>query len=318
MAAFHSMAAVFLYLGLGHLALASAQVCGMPSVSDRIVNGQDAVEGAWPWQVSLQVDNKHICGGSVITENWIVSAAHCYYGLNISQSRYTACVGEYQLTYGNPNAVCSTIQTLILHPSYTATGDPGDIMLMELSTPLNFTNYIMPICLPSPFVQVPSGTQCWTSGWGHINSSVPLSDPKTLQQVMVPIIDRSTCDAMYHIGSTVPASTQIILSDMICAGYQAGGKDSCQGDSGGPLVCKAGDSWFLAGVVSWGDGCAQAYRPGVYTLVTAYNSWIKTWVPDVTFQPYIISPIPSSNIKITMSAFSFFLPFLLLLCLNAF
>ncbi|XP_069507946.1 serine protease 27-like [Ambystoma mexicanum] len=318
MVAFHLMPSVFLYLGLGPLAIASAQVCGIPSVSNRIVGGKDAVEGAWPWQVSLQFDNGHICGGSVITENWIVSAAHCYYGLGYSQSRYTACVGEYQLSYGNPNAVCSRIQTLIIHPSYTVSGGPGDIMLMALSTPLTFTNYVMPICLPTPSVQLPSGAECWTTGWGAIHSSVPLSTPKTLQQVMVPIIDRSTCDAMYHIGSTVHASNQIIKSDMICAGYQAGGKDSCQGDSGGPLACKAGDSWFLAGVVSWGTGCAQANRPGVYTLVTAYNGWIQEQVPDVTFHHYILSTGHSSNIRIMTSTFSFFLPFLLLLLLNAF
>ncbi|KAE8578218.1 hypothetical protein XENTR_v10023403 [Xenopus tropicalis] len=94
---------------------------------------------------------------------------------------------------------------------------------------------------------------------------------------MTPLISRTSCDQMYHIGTNVPSSTAIIPSDQICAGYAAGQKDSCQGDSGGPLVCKLQGIWYQIGFVTWGDGCAIANRPGVYTLVPAYQSWLSSY-----------------------------------------
>ncbi|XP_078509275.1 serine protease 33-like [Lissotriton helveticus] len=312
--------------------------CGRPVVSDRIVNGQDAVNGAWPWQASVQVDGQHICGGTIITNNWVLCAAHCYYGLNISQSSYSVCLGMYQLSNANQNSVCSPVKTIIANSLFTHPGTPGDIMLLELETTVTFTDFIMPACLPTSSVQFPSGLNCWVTGWGNIYSSIPLPEPMTLQQVMVPLIDQSTCDYLYHIGSPVNSTTPIILDDMICAGYAYGFQDSCQGDSGGPLVCAAdGGNWFLAGVVSWGDGCALAYRPGVYTLVTAYTEWIQQYVANVTFyqgsfhtistsmstttrrKPFTLpfTP-PSSTTMIFPIISSFVLPFLFLILLNTF
>ncbi|KAG8545723.1 hypothetical protein GDO81_020436 [Engystomops pustulosus] len=114
---------------------------------------------------------------------------------------------------------------------------------------------------------------------------------------MTPIIDRATCDKYYHVGSYTSSSVSIILDDMICAGYQDGGKDSCQGDSGGPLVCKVKGAWYQAGIVSWGDGCAISYRPGVYTRTTAYQSWIQGYIPELHFtSPNGISKQPGPEV----------------------
>ncbi|XP_078509277.1 serine protease 33-like [Lissotriton helveticus] len=267
------------------LAMLGLIICGTPVVSSRIVGGQDAVDGTWPWQASVQVDGRHVCGGTLITNNWVVSAAHCYYGLNNAQSSYTVCLGMYQLSNSNPNSQCSTVKQIIVNSLYSSEEGPGDILLLELTNTVAFTDFILPICLPASSVTFPSGLNCWVTGWGAIGSSIPLPSPKTLQEVMVPIIATSTCDDLYHIGSDVSSGQPIILNDMMCAGYAAGGKDSCQGDSGGPLVCKSDSdgAWYLAGVVSWGDKCAVKNRPGVYTRVTAYTSWIQQKVPEVNF-----------------------------------
>ncbi|XP_078509273.1 serine protease 27-like [Lissotriton helveticus] len=290
-------------------------LCGRPVVSQRIVGGHDATDGAWPWQASVQVYEEHICGGTLITNSWVVSAAHCYYGLGYPQSSYRVCLGMYQLSSSNPNSVCSGVKTIIANSLYTSTGTLGDILLLELETTVTFTDFIMPVCLPASSVDLPSGLNCWVTGWGNIFSSVQLYYPQTLQEVMVPIITQSTCDYLYHLGSSVSFAKPIILRDMICAGYTAGGKDSCQGDSGGPLVCAAyGGSWFLAGIVSWREGCAKANRPGVYTRVTAYTEWIQRYV-TLNSASTSTSPRPHNSTfrRTSASIFSFYLTFLLLL-----
>lgn len=279
------LAIVCFHLRAGFITATFSKVCGTPGITSRIVGGTDATDGAWPWQVSLRVYNQHICGGSLIANNWVLSAAHCYYRLGYSTSQYTACLGVHQLVSASSHSACFRVNRILVHPLYSQAGSPGDILLLKLDAGVAFTSYILPVCLPESSVQFPSGKNCWVTGWGDILSSasgsVSLPWPKTLQQVMVPIIDRKTCDKLYHNGSGLSSSSPIILSDMICAGYQAGGKDSCQGDSGGPLVCNMDGAWFLAGVVSWGNLCAKAFRPGVYTLVTAYDSWILENAPEV-------------------------------------
>lgn len=266
-----------------YLTLASMEVCGRPQATSRIVGGQDAAEGAWPWQASVQVYKQHICGGSIITNRWVLSAAHCYHKTGYPMSSYRVCLGMYQLSLTNPNSACSAVKNVIINSLYAQEGEPGDIMLFELKETISFSDFILPICLPDSSSNFPSGLDCWVTGWGDIGSTRPLRHPKTLQQVMLPLIDQPTCDDLYHKYSHVRPSIPIIFSDMICAGYENGQKDSCQGDSGGPLVCKSNGSWFQIGIVSWGAGCALPKRPGVYTLVPAYESWIQKHAPGVTF-----------------------------------
>uniref|UniRef100_A0A8D2IUK5 Peptidase S1 domain-containing protein n=1 Tax=Varanus komodoensis TaxID=61221 RepID=A0A8D2IUK5_VARKO len=104
---------------------------------------------------------------------------------------------------------------------------------------------------------------------------VNLPFPSVLQQVKVPLISQKACNTLYNNVTTSHIGKDLIKDDMICAGFPEGGKDSCQGDSGGPLVCNLPEGWTQAGIVSWGIGCAQASRPGVYTLVPFYADWIQ-------------------------------------------
>ncbi|XP_078508726.1 transmembrane protease serine 9-like [Lissotriton helveticus] len=246
-------------------------VCGHPTISNRIVGGQDAQEGSWPWQISLEKNGNHICGGSLITNQWVVSAAHCF-SRPIYSSSYVVRMGAYQLSSNSYNEVRSNVINIWVNWNYTSTGTPGDIALLELESPVTFTDYIQPVCLPSASIQLPVGMSCVVTGWGAIREGVSLPYPRTLQEVEVPIVDQQVCNSLY--GNS-------ILYDMVCAGNLEGGKDSCQGDSGGPMVCKFGSTWLLAGIVSWGQGCARPNYPGVYTRVSVYEDWIRQYVPVV-------------------------------------
>ncbi|XP_056392702.1 transmembrane protease serine 9-like [Hyla sarda] len=266
-------------------------VCGSPMVTSRIVGGTDAVDGEWPWQVSVQYQGSHICGGSLIAPQWVLSAAHCFES-SVLAADYKVYLGLYQLSMKSPpHTVISGVQTLIVNTEYVGIPSRGDIALLKLSTPVNYTQYIMPICLPSSGVRFPCGMECWVTGWGHTSVHGGYPPNGTLQKVMTPLIDHETCNTMYHMWSEESTDFIIVQDDKICSGYVEGQKDSCQGDSGGPLVCKVHGVWYQAGVVSWGEGCAYPYRPGVYTLVPAYEQWISTFV-NVNFNDVTDIPDP--------------------------
>ncbi|XP_077303209.1 serine protease 33-like [Lithobates pipiens] len=251
-------------------------VCGSPLVSSRIVGGTDALDGEWPWQVAVidkESDGEYLCGGSLISPEWVMTAAHCIHK-PIQVSNYKIYLGMYQLGVNSSHTVVANVRKIIVNSNFTSDGDPGDIALVWLATPVNYTQYIMPICLPSSITTFPCGTECWVTGWGTRSYGGNLIRNGVLQEVMVPLIDRNTCQTMYKNGGR----TEKIQYDQICAGYMNGGKDSCQGDSGGPLVCKVKGVWYEVGIVSWGIGCAEENYPGVYTLVMAHQNWISTYV----------------------------------------
>ncbi|KAL7850297.1 hypothetical protein SRHO_G00196460 [Serrasalmus rhombeus] len=260
-----SLALVVCFLAKGcHSQL---NVCGVAPLNTKIVGGQDASPGSWPWQVSLQTSGGHFCGGSLINSNWVLTAAHCF--ASITASQVTVYLGDQSLSNqgSNTNVVSRSVSKLIMHPDYSSSTHDNDITLLKLSSSVTFTNYITPICLAAAGSTFFNGTLTWVTGWGNTASGVSLPSPKTLQEVQIPVVGNRKCNCLYGVGD--------ITDNMVCAGLLAGGKDSCQGDSGGPLVSKQSGVWVQAGIVSFGIGCAQPNFPGVYTRVSQYQDWIN-------------------------------------------
>ncbi|XP_036449624.1 trypsin-3-like [Colossoma macropomum] len=221
---------------------------------DKIVGGDECPAHSLPYIVSLNV-GYHICGGSLITRWWVLSAAHCY------QSSFEVRLGEHNIYVNEGTEQFITSSVVIPHPDYNDATYDNDIMLIKLSSAANLNEYVSTVPLPSPCNFPSDGTYCLVAGWGNTLSS-GTNYPSTLRCLDVPILSDSTCTSCY------PGE---ISSNMFCAGFLAGGKDSCQGDSGGPLVCDG----VQQGIVSWGDGCALVNKPGVYTKVCEYIYWIN-------------------------------------------
>ncbi|XP_024658037.2 trypsin isoform X1 [Maylandia zebra] len=242
-------------------------VCGKASLNTRIVGGQAARAGSWPWQVSLQRSGSHFCGGSLINSQWVLTAAHCFRSTNLRG--LTVNLGRQSLQGSNPNAVSRTVTKIIKHPKYNSQTFNNDICLLRLSSPVTFNNYISPVCLAASNSIFYSGVNSWVTGWGSTREGAGTLS-QNLMEVEVPVVGNRKCNCNYGVGS--------ITDNMICAGLSAGGKDSCQGDSGGPMVSKQSGRWIQAGVVSFGEGCARPNLPGVYTRVSQYQTWIRTQI----------------------------------------
>lgn len=248
-----------------------------------MVGGQDALEGEWPWQVSIQRNGSHFCGGSLIAERWVLTAAHCFSNTS-DTALYQVLLGARQLVRPGPHAVYAHVRRVESNPQYQGMASSADVALVELQEPVAFTSHILPVCVPGPSVAFHSGMNCWVTGWGSPSEQDRLPRPRILQKLAVPIIDTHRCNQLYSRDTEEGFQPRVIQDDMLCAGYAEGKRDACKGDSGGPLVCQVGQAWLQAGVISWGEGCARPNRPGVYIRVTAHHNWLRRVVPELRFQ----------------------------------
>ncbi len=237
--------------------------------NEKIVGGVPAVEGEFPFIVSLQAKSwyssgySHFCGGSLIKEDWVLTAAHCVDGGYLNSGRIV--VGLYQLK-NDANAEKFIPVKIIKHPNWNSKTMDYDFALVKLDkkssyTPINLNNI--------PHITEKEGITYTVAGWGTTSENGQISN--TLMKVDVPFVRRDVCQKAYEENKIN------ITQSMLCAGFEQGGKDSCQGDSGGPLIytTKSSKKHYLVGVVSWGIGCARPHKYGVYSRVSEVLKWIE-------------------------------------------
>uniref|UniRef100_A0A1A9WKF8 trypsin n=1 Tax=Glossina brevipalpis TaxID=37001 RepID=A0A1A9WKF8_9MUSC len=232
----------------------------LPRLTDsRIVGGQQINITEAPYQISLQTGRRgHVCGGSIISSQWVITAAHCTDKRKASD--FKVRIGS---SYTSRDGQLLNVTELLQHKNFNYSNVDYDYSLLKLSEKIEFSQTKKPIKIPDSTYNFTIGSKCYVSGWGSTQNSSESS--QWLRLTAVPIFDQKECSKQYkRFGG--------VTDRMICAGYSKGGKDACQGDSGGPLVSADG---FLVGVVSWGYGCAKPNYPGVYSRVTAARDWIR-------------------------------------------
>ncbi|XP_053348809.1 plasma kallikrein-like [Clarias gariepinus] len=253
----------------GLLYLSGSANCGKSgNVRIRIFGGSDATTGEWPWQVTLQRGTQHLCGGSIISSRWILTAAHC---LSLPYTQVSVRAGITKLS---ETGTKYELENIIVHPNYNKTSVENDIALIKIKKPITFNNVVRPVCLTEKVKEAEflQGKKCTVTGWGRLSSG---SFPDTLQKAQVPLISSDVCAEMLPEEDMKPNK---VFPSNLCAGYPEGEIDSCDGDSGGPLVCQDESTWYLTGITSWGLDCAKPNIPGVYTRVSYYVPWIRSMI----------------------------------------
>ncbi|XP_042905300.1 chymotrypsinogen B isoform X2 [Parasteatoda tepidariorum] len=227
----------------------------------RIIGGREALHGMWPWQVAIL--NRHrepFCGGTIISHNWILTAAHC------ERRRLIVRSGEHNLLNLENTEQESPVSRVFLHPEYNMNTVSNDIALLKLRRPFRFNNYTQAACLPEGDEKLEADIKAIILGWGKKKSSA-IYGTDQLHQAEVPVVGLDECRQSY--------ANYNISDKMLCAGYKQGRIDSCAGDSGGPLLIEKNNKWTVYGVTSFGDGCGEKGKFGIYSDVSKFVHWIK-------------------------------------------
>lgn len=241
-------------------------------IETRIIGGEIAAEGSWPATVALDMGGQ-FCGGTLVDRRWVVTAAHCVFtrnGTRISNGDMRVLAGSVLLD--SPDMQEIMVTNSYVHPQYNVLQLDYDIALLELAMEAELP--AEPISMNQDPDMPVVDTLATVVGWGLTTTDV--TDPdygvvNELREVELPVVSNETCNAPQSYNGT-------ITSTMLCAGYADGGKDSCGGDSGGPLMVMQDGAWILSGVVSFGDGCAEPDKYGVYMRVSAFYDWLDPYV----------------------------------------
>ncbi|XP_077653386.1 ovochymase-2-like [Urocitellus parryii] len=249
------------------------------NIFSRIVGGSQVKKGSYPWQVSLKQRQKHICGGTIISPQWVITAAHCVANRNFA-STLNVTAGEHDLSQEEPREQTLTIETIIVHPRFTIKKPMDyDIAILRMAGTFQFGQLVGPVCLPEPGERFEAGFICTTAGWGRLTEDGILS--QVLQEVNLPILSKKEC-----VAALLTLKKPFNGKTFLCTGSPDGGRDACKGDSGGSLMCRnKKGAWTLAGVTSWGLGCGRSWRnngqkdeqgsPGIFTDISKVLPWIR-------------------------------------------
>lgn len=241
---------------------------GAEDLQRQIVGGVDADECEWKWQVGLLPPSRKApyCGGTLISEDWALTAAHCVDD-PARQVGLRVVAGQHRISLDTGNEQYRDVSKVVLHPEWNRTDVSHDFALLQLSSPMNFNSCVGAACLPRDS-DLQGGETCWITGFGTLFTGSK-QGAEVLQEVSVKTLSTEMCRTSGY-GS-------FIKDHQVCAqGFNARGDitDACKGDSGGPMVCSTGNSWTLYGVTSFGFGCADPLFPGVYGRVHEVISWI--------------------------------------------
>ncbi|XP_026471296.1 trypsin-1-like, partial [Ctenocephalides felis] len=241
--------------------------CGITNQEIRIVGGRPTGVNRYPWVARLVYDGQFHCGASLVSEDYVLTAAHCV--RRLKRSKIRVILGDHdQFSTTETQAIMRAVSAIIRHRNFDANSYNHDIALLRLRKPVTFGKTIRPVCLPRTYSD-PAGKEGTVVGWGRTSEGGTL--PGIVQEVNVPILSLAQCRSMKYRASR-------ITPNMLCAGK--GRQDSCQGDSGGPLLIQTSERHEIVGIVSWGVGCGRPGYPGVYTRVGRYLSWIKNNLED--------------------------------------
>jgi len=262
--------------------------CGRPiSANRRVLDGQPAGFGSFPWQALIRV-GKGKCGGVLVNRRHVVTAGHCV--KNKLLRSVVVTLGEYHLRSRReplPTQEFRVVKAYV-HPKFqfSPAADRYDVAVLRLARPVRYAPHIAPICLPEAGRDPAAGTHAYVAGWGALipddvtGPLIPLlvpevKRPSVLQVVNVPVQTNERCEK-WHRDAGIKVT---IWPEMVCAGYRLGGKDSCKGDSGGPLMVQQADGrWVLIGLVSAGFSCGKPGQPGIYHRISATSDWISFYI----------------------------------------
>lgn len=243
---------------------ANGAAAPLSELEQPIIGGGDATPGEWPWQAQIDRLGSHWCGGSLLSDRWVLTAAHCVAG-QVAGS-FEVSLGVHTRSMPTANVQTRDVSRLIVHPDYDASAIENDVALIELSSPVTFTAFVQPIALGQS--EAPVGGSAYVTGFGNFAPGSGAAD--TLKEALLPVRSADTCNAPES-----PLGLEVTDS-MLCAGYLTGEDGGCHGDSGGPLVMPSSafsNGWELVGVVSWGVGhFCSSYT--VFARVSELAGWV--------------------------------------------
>lgn len=244
--------------------------CGISKddLTKRVVNGKNATPHSWPWMVSLRRNGRHICGGSLIKPNWVVTAAHCVAD-NLATRTYTVVVGAHRRTGTTQFQKSYKLRQIIKHKGYSRSHLRNDIAVLQLETPIDASLHVNVVCLPKAGTRVVPGKNCYLTGWGRTIGGGQAA--VILQETLLPVAGINSCSKIN--GKLLPVDDKT----MLCAGGE-GVSGGCQGDSGGSFVCKEDGKYVLRGVVSWGHYNCRTDHFTVFARVSSFIGWINTGI----------------------------------------
>ncbi|KAJ8357853.1 hypothetical protein SKAU_G00206470 [Synaphobranchus kaupii] len=260
--------------------------CGQlvaPRVSDNkpkvglqpwLVGGEVGKKGESPWQVLVLNElGRFHCGGVLIDQYWVLTAAHCLE----KSTRFSVRLGDYERFKFEGTEMTIPVEEAISHPNYNTDTVDNDIALLRLHQPTHYSQYIVPVCLPdralAEQVLHRNGTRTIVTGWGK-QDELKKHYTSALSFISIPLVGHAQC---------ARSMENNVTQNVLCAGKLGQREDACEGDSGGPMVTRHRGTWYVIGLVSWGEGCGRREKLGIYTKVSNYMEWIDSvrsgWVP---------------------------------------